>query len=104
MLSHDCRVIPTSGPVQRKFQSMFRIGGVNGKIARNEACGTPASVDDVAVRFSDDPAKPLVMMYLSQFVNDGYAEWHARDDGDFELRFVTGEIFLMADTTMTRLA
>jgi hypothetical protein len=44
------------------------------------------------------------MMYLSQFVNDGYAEWHARDDGDLELRFVTGEIFLMADTTMTRLA
>jgi hypothetical protein len=84
---------------------MFRIGGgVKGKIARNEACGTPASVDDVAARFSDDPAKPLVMMYLSQFVNDGYAEWHARDDGDLELRFVTGEIFLMADTTMTRLA
>ena len=83
---------------------MFRIGGGNGKIARNEACGTPASVDDVAARLGDDPAKPLVMMYLSQFVNDGYAEWHARDDGDLELRFATGEIFLMTDTTMTRLA
>jgi hypothetical protein len=83
---------------------MFRIGGVNGKIGRNEACGTLASAGDVVARLGDDPAKTLVMMYLSQFVNDGYAEWHARDDGDFELRFVTGEIFLMADTTMTRLA
>lgn len=84
---------------------MFRIGEVNGKIERDEACGTLASVDDVAGRFGgDDPAKTLVMTYLSQFVNDGYAEWHTRDDGDLELRFVTGEIFLMADTTMTRLA
>lgn len=83
---------------------MFRIGGVNGKIARNEACGTLASVDEVVARAGDDPSKSLVMTYLSQFVNDGYAEWHARDDGYLELRFVTGEIFLMADTTMTRLA
>jgi len=83
---------------------MFRIGGVNGKMDRDESCGTLSSVDDVVARFRDDPAKALVMMYLSQFVNDGYAEWHARDDGDFELRFVTGEIFLMADATMTRLA
>jgi hypothetical protein len=83
---------------------MFRIGRVNGMIGLTDACGTLASVDDVAARFSDDPAKSLVMMYLSQFVNDGYGEWHARDNGDLELRFVTGEIFLMADTTMTRLA
>jgi hypothetical protein len=83
---------------------MFRIGGVNGKMDRDESFGTLSSVDDVVARFRDDPAKTLVMMYLSQFVNDGYAEWHARDDGDFELRFVTGEIFLMADATMTRLA
>jgi hypothetical protein len=83
---------------------MFRIGGVNGKIGRNEACGTLASAGGGLARFSDDPAKKLVMVYLSQFVADGYAEWHARDDGDFELRFATGEIFLMADTTMTRLA
>jgi hypothetical protein len=98
------RVKPAQGSVSGKFQAMFRIGGVNGKIAWNEACGTLASVDEVVARAGDDPAKSLVMMYLSQFVNDGYAEWHARDDGDLELRFVSGEVFLMADTTMTRLA
>jgi hypothetical protein len=86
------------------FRTMFRIGEVNRKIGRNEAGGTLASADDVVARFSDDPAKSLVMMYFSQFVSGGYAEWHARDDGDLELRFVTGEIFLLADTTMTRLA
>lgn len=98
------RAIPAQGSVGGKFQAMFRIGGVNGKIARNDACGTLANVDEVVARAGDDPSKSLVVMYLSQFVNDGYAEWHTRDDGDLELRFVTGEIFLLADTTMTRLA
>jgi hypothetical protein len=83
---------------------MFRIGGVSGKIGRHDDTGTLASASDVAARFSDDPAKSLVMMYLSQFVENGFAEWRARDDGDLEIRFVTGEIFLMADATMTRLA
>jgi len=87
------------GRITRKF----RIGAVNGKIERDETCGALSSVDDAVPRLGDDPAKTLVVMYFSQFVNDGYAEWHARDDGDFELRFVTGEVFLLADSTITRL-
>lgn len=83
---------------------MFRIGGVNGKIERDSSSSSLPSVDDLLARFRDDPAKSLVMMYFSQFVNDGYAEWHARNDGDFELRFVTGEVFLLAESTITRLS
>lgn len=92
------------GRITRKFQAMFRIGGVNGRIERDETWSALSSVDDAMPRLGDDPAKTLVVMYFSQFVNDGYAEWHSRDDGDCELRFVTGEVFLLADTTMTRLA
>lgn len=87
----------------RKFQTMFRIGGVNSKMERDKSCGNLSSTDAIVARFRNDPAKTLVMMYFSQFVNDGYAEWHRRDDGDFELRFVTGEVFLLADSTITRL-
>jgi hypothetical protein len=83
---------------------MFRIGGVNGRIERDETWGALSNVNGAMPRWGDDPAKTLVVMYFSQFVNDGYAEWHSRDDGDCELRFVTGEVFLLADTTMTRLA
>jgi hypothetical protein len=56
-----------------------------------------------AGRFYADPAKALVMTYLGQLVGDGYAEWHMLDNGDVELRFYTGEVFLLADTTILRI-
>jgi hypothetical protein len=37
-------------------------------------------------------------------VYDGYAEWTMLDNGDVELRFFSGEVFLLADATMTRVA
>jgi hypothetical protein len=52
--------------------------------------------------FAADPAKALVMSYIGQFVSDGYAEWSLLDNGDVELRFLSGEVFLLADTTITR--
>ena len=54
-------------------------------------------------RFAVDPAKALVMSHIGQLVSDGYAEWSLLDNGDVELRFLSGEIFLLADTTITRL-
>ena len=44
-----------------------------------------------------DPAKALVMTYFGQLVADGYAEWDMLDNGDIELRFNTGETFLLAE-------
>ncbi|MDR3487157.1 MAG: hypothetical protein P4M05_19905 [Bradyrhizobium sp.] len=42
------------------------------------------------------------MIHIGQFVRDGHAEWTMLDSGDVELRFCSGEIFLLADATMTR--
>ena len=42
------------------------------------------------------------MAHIGQFVHDGYAEWTILDNGDVELRFFSGEIFLLSDATMTR--
>jgi len=53
-------------------------------------------------RFAVDPAKALVMSHIGQLVSDGYAEWSLLDNGDVELRFLSGEVFVLADTTITR--
>jgi hypothetical protein len=55
------------------------------------------------VRFFADPAKALVMSNIGQLVSDGPAEWSLFDNGDVELRFFTGEVFLLADTSITRI-
>lgn len=51
-----------------------------------------------------DPDKALVMSHLDQLVADGYAEWAERSDGDLEVRFYSGQRFLLARHTITRIA
>ena len=63
---------------------------------------TVAAPDNIAGRFYSNPAKARVMTHIGQFVYDGYAEWTMLDNGDVELRFFSGEVFLLADATMTR--
>ena len=58
--------------------------------------------DSLTGRFAVDPAKALVMSHIGQLVSDGYAEWSLLDNGDVELRFLSGEVFVLADTTITR--
>ena len=43
------------------------------------------------------------MQHLGQLVTDGLAEWNMLDNGDIELRFNTGETFLLAETVLIRL-
>jgi hypothetical protein len=44
------------------------------------------------------------MKRVGRFVTDGYAEWDVLDNGDIQLRFNTGETFLLAETVIVRLA
>jgi len=44
------------------------------------------------------------MKYIGQLVADGLAEWDMLDNGDVQLRFNTGETFLLAETVIIRLA
>jgi hypothetical protein len=59
--------------------------------------------DSLAGRCEADPAKALVMSHIGQLVTDGYAEWRLLDNGEVELRFLSGEIFRLADNSITRI-
>ena len=60
---------------------------------------------NVLARLLDaDPAKALVMIYINQLVGNGYAKWHISDDGETQLRFNTGETFLLAERVLIRVA
>jgi len=58
---------------------------------------------NIARRPRPDP-KTLVMAHLRQLVAGGYAEWHVLENGDIRLRLLTGETYLLAKTTVTRIA
>jgi hypothetical protein len=81
---------------------MFAIGGLDVKTRREKSRGTAATLDGIPERFRHAPAKSLVMTYLGQLVSDGFAEWRMLEDDEVELRFVSGEVFLLAETTITR--
>jgi hypothetical protein len=81
---------------------MFPLGGRDARTRRAKTGRTVAASDNIAGRFYGDPAKALVMIHIGQCVRDGHAEWTTLDNGDVELRFFSGEVFLLADATMTR--
>jgi hypothetical protein len=83
---------------------MFPLGGRDARTLRAKTSRTVAAPDNTPGRFYGDPAKALVMIHIGQFVRDGRAEWTLLDNGDIELRFFSGEVFLLADATMTRVA
>jgi hypothetical protein len=81
---------------------MVPLGARDATTRRAKTGRTVAASDNIAGRFYGDPAKALVMTHIDQFVRDGYADWAMLDNGDVELRFFSGEVFLLADGTMTR--
>ncbi len=83
---------------------MFSRGGFDAKASRRRLCGTKATPDAIAEFVHADPAKALVMKYVGQLVADGYAEWEMLDNGEIELRFETGEVYILSDKVIVRLA
>ena len=79
---------------------MFSRGGFDAKTRRQRPRGTGA----LAELLHADPAKAVVMAYFKQLVADGFAKWDMLDNGDIRLRFKTGEMFLLTETAITRLA
>jgi hypothetical protein len=71
---------------------------------REKLRGAEATADAIAGLIYGDTAKELVMSYIGQLVADGYAEWDVLTNGDVEVRFHTGETFLLAETMMVRIA
>lgn len=65
--------------------------------------GTGEAIDELVALAKNNPDKALVMTYIGRLVADGYAEWSLLDNGEVEVRFTSGEIYLLADTTILRL-
>lgn len=61
---------------------------------RNSAAANPRTQD----------AKSLVMTVIGQMVDNGKAEWNLTATGEIELRLLTGEVFLLGEISVTRLA
>lgn len=60
--------------------------------------------DAIARRRYADPARQLVMGRIGDLVRDGAAEWRPLGNDDVELRFASGEVFLLSERTVTRIA
>jgi hypothetical protein len=88
--------------IEQGTQTMFFTGDAFAKRggAKSE-CQILVTPEDLATYACDD-AKALVMSYVGQLVSGGYAEWRLLGNGDVELRFFTGEAFLLRDTAIMR--
>jgi hypothetical protein len=51
-----------------------------------------------------NPAKEYVLSCLSRLARDGIADWRVLGNGDVELRFKTGETYILGDKVITRSA
>lgn len=83
---------------------MFSRGGFDANASRRKLPGTEAAIDALVALADGNPDKALVMKYIGQLVVDGYAEWEMLGGGEVEVRFTTGETYLLAETTILRLA
>jgi len=79
---------------------MFSRGGFDARTSRRRPPRTDAAIVALA---EDNPDKTLVMAHISQLVADGFAVWDVLDSGEIEVRFNSGETFLLAETTILRL-
>jgi hypothetical protein len=78
-------------------------GGFDATANRRRLCGTEATPDALARLTYIDPVKAFVMKYIGQLVADDFATWDLFDNGEIELRFASGETFVLADKLIVRL-
>lgn len=83
---------------------MFSRGGFDAKADQREQAGIEEAIDSFVALAKDNPDKAHVMTYIGQLVADGFAVWQKLDDGEIEVRFTSGEVYLLAETTILRLA
>jgi hypothetical protein len=94
-----------SGAAERHGERFMSSGGASGaRMRQRKPCSTKATSQSINGLFLADPAKALVMTCIGRFVADGCAQWNVPDNGDIQLRFNTGETFLVTKTVIVRLA
>ncbi|MET0679063.1 MAG: hypothetical protein ABW175_24960 [Bradyrhizobium sp.] len=83
---------------------MISRSGFDAKALGRKLPGTEKAVETFVALGQDQPDKALVMKYIGQLVVDGYAEWEMLDNGEVEVRFTSGEIYLLSKAAVLRLA
>ena len=71
--------------------------------SRRRLLGTEEAIDALVALAKHDPDKALVMRYIGQLVADGFAVWDILHNGEIEVRFISGETYLLAETIILRL-
>ncbi|MFB9981152.1 hypothetical protein ACFSQQ_19965 [Mesorhizobium kowhaii] len=69
----------------------------------NTANGNSQTRDSSRHKRADD-AKSLVMTAIGELIDGGKAEWSRTTTGEIELHLLTGEVFLLGELSVTRLA
>lgn len=82
---------------------MARRRGIRLEGNQGGGCGASTAPDSRESCLHSDPEKALAMRVLGDFVAQSLAEWERRDTGEIELRWKTGETFLLSDTTIRRI-
>ncbi|ESY90754.1 hypothetical protein ACVWWD_005272 [Mesorhizobium sp. URHB0026] len=72
-------------------------------MARSSTAGANGQVANGAAVSLED-AKALVLAAIGELVEDGKAEWRRMATGEFELRLISGEVFLLGEIGVTRVA
>lgn len=83
---------------------MFSRGEFDVKMDRRKLSGAEEFIDARTVFATEDPDKSLILHYIGQLVADGFAVWEMLDSGEIEVRFNSGETYLLAEATILRLA
>lgn len=86
---------------------MFSSGGFNARTSRRSLPGTEDAIGALVALVAiakDNPDKALVMSHIGQMVAGGFAVWEQLETGEVEVRFTSGETYLLAETTILRLA
>ncbi|WP_246675353.1 hypothetical protein [Mesorhizobium sp. B2-3-4] len=74
-------------------------------MASSPAAGETRQIHGKAdVRRHMDDAKSLVLAAIGEWVDDGKAEWSRTASGEIELRLSTGEVFVLGEASVTRIA
>jgi hypothetical protein len=83
---------------------MVSRSGFGTRTSRRSLPETEAAISELVALARDNPDKALVMAHIGQLVADGFAVWETLDTGEIEVRFASGETYLLAETTILRLA
>ena len=51
-----------------------------------------------------DPDRALVLNYIGQLAANGFAIWNLLDNGEIEVRLISGETYVLSRTTILRLS